>query len=246
MNQNKNHNKDIIQLIGNLSSQCNESSNIVLHAISQGISSGISQGIALGNISFTFQDVIALATMFKPRDDIPLHLIDGLMPKALNSGQENTSLPIQNKEGIIAEALVNPDSHDLSHDSLGLPSSVHVFDVTAEKFLAHEHTVSLRVSKNADDKNAENSCFSIVSDGSKEYQSASSTVHPSRKRLINCISENDSSSKPPHCRPRIESSPTPKCIDSLNELSDYISLYSNSVSETVLMAHNKLAKNKGK
>jgi hypothetical protein len=69
-----NKSNDLLQTILSLSSQSNESSNIILQAISSGLATGISQGIASGNISVTFQDIRSLANNFKPSEEIPLQL----------------------------------------------------------------------------------------------------------------------------------------------------------------------------
>jgi len=243
-------NNNIIQLIGNLSSQSTESSNIILRAISQGISSGLSQGIALGNISFSLQDVITLATVFKPKDDIALRLIDGLMPKNYNTDQENASLPvIDTNEDTTVKAFANPDSLATSHYSSGLPSSVHIFDVTDEKSRAYEHTVSLRVSRNADDDNAESSSISTVSGGETNESTSSSTKNSSRKRLFQYMSDTESSNEAnSKNRMRFESSHhfPQNAIESLSELSTYVSQSSNSLPEAVVMAHKKVSKSNGK
>lgn len=245
------NNSNIIQLIGNLSSQSTESSNIVLRAISQGISSGLSQGIASGNISFSLQDFITLATVFKPKDDVALRLVDGLLPKTYNTSQENASRPIHKNEHTTIKAFANPDSLSTSNDSSGLPSSDHVFDVTTEKSRAHEHTVSQWVSRNADDDNAENSCISTMSGGETNDSTSSTSIKTfSRKRLFHYISDADSSSNEAiiNSRMRIESShySLNKAIESVSEISDYVVECPNSVPETVIMAHKKLSKTNGK
>ena len=250
MNQNEKKDNDIIQLIGNLSSQSTESSNIILRAISQGISSGISQGIASGNISFSVQDVIALATVFKPNNDITLRLIDGLIPKNLNVVDKDASPAIRIKEHIAVEALANPDSLVSTQDSLELPSSVHVFDVTAETLPAQEHTECQRVSENADDYNTESSHISIVSGvGIADESTHGNMVSLSRKRLlIECTNELDSALElSKNSRPRIETSTFKKdTIESLPELCDYISSISSQIPEAAVTAHNKLSKTNGK
>jgi len=218
-------NNNIFQLIGNLSSQSTESSNIILRAISQGISSGISQGIASGNISFSFQDVIALATIFKPNDDIALRLVDGMMPKNCNTaGNEETT----------TKAFANPHSLVTSQDSSGLPLSVHVLDVTAEKSRAHEHTVSPWVSRNADDDTAESSCISNVSGGSADESMSPQAGISSRKRIL---SSNDPKK---NCRLRTDATPSGKvtAINSLHELSNHISTSSNTLPVAVVTEHH--------
>ena len=154
MNQQHIPNNDLIQLISNVSSQSNESSNIILRAISQGITTGLSQGIASGKIAISFQDVLSLASIFKPTNEVPLQLIQSLVPQHLTNRvsppREGSTVPFASTEPT-PETVVNTHSHDSIQDSCGFPSSVHVSDVTVENVLAHEPSDSHRVSETAYD-----------------------------------------------------------------------------------------------
>jgi hypothetical protein len=66
----RNELNNITQLISNLSALNQHSTNIILQGIAQGISNGIAQGIASGNIALSFQDIISLATVFKPSNEL--------------------------------------------------------------------------------------------------------------------------------------------------------------------------------
>jgi hypothetical protein len=245
--QDNGNNDNIFKLIGNLSSQSTESSNIVLRAISQGLASGISQGIASGNISFSSQDVIALANVFKPKDDIVLRLIDGVItPKTLKVASNLN----RDKKNNITEAFANPHSHDSSHDSSGLPSSVYVFDVTAEKLSLLKHTESLEVSKNADDENTEPSVVWIESKGKEEEEEEEEKAmygnagSPNGSRKCDVTECNEVSSHTQgltkNCHPRIEKSIFSKgSIESLCDLSDYISPQLSRLPVAVATAHKR-------
>jgi hypothetical protein len=224
MNVNEqNHNSDLMQLISNLSSQSNESSNIVLQAISQGITTGLSQGIASGNISFSIQDVIALASVFKPNNEVPLRIIDRMLPTKFNNLssptiQESTMSFMTRNKKCAAKVLANPNSLEVNPDSLGLQSSVHVFDVTEEKIPACEHTVPHRVSENADDTNAVSSISSSLSSASS-IASNSSDVTSSRKRTLNYVTEDEAANQV-KSRPRFD---VENVVDSIEHLNQYVS-----------------------
>jgi hypothetical protein len=238
--------KEIIQLISSLSSQSNESSNIILRAISQGITTGLSQGIASGNIAFSFQDVLSLASMFKPSNDVPLQLIQSLLPE---HNMELMSLPHQGSTEVFAskgsttETMANTNSHDSCQDSSVLPSSVHVSDVTVGNVLVHEPLESHRVSEAAYD-NVDSSSISSASNEGFTVQSAILT----RKRLI--ISD-DESTEPLKTRLRHKTSKLVhgEVIDSTvmdGLLEDYISSSCAKLPESVIEANNKILNKHGK
>jgi hypothetical protein len=106
--QDSNKSDDLLQTILSLSSQSNESCNIILQAILRGLSTGISQGITSGNISVSFQDIISLASNFKPSEEIPLQLTIQKFSEeqrfsSLTKNHRNESSPIK--------VLANPGSH---------------------------------------------------------------------------------------------------------------------------------------
>jgi len=243
----KDQNNHLIDVISHLSSQANESSNIVLQAISQGIMTGISQGIASGNISLSFQDVIALATAFKPSNDVPLSIIDRMIPKNHDTSsppniQQSISVATENDGA--AKALANHNSLGVCLGSLGLPSSVHVFDVTDEKCPACECTASHRVSENAGDSNAVSSISSNSSTGLFDETLLSST-NPSRKRTINYVMDDETAIQT-NSRRRLEMVEVPKCIECVHELSDYVSLSTDcNLPEAISMENNNFVKNNG-
>jgi hypothetical protein len=198
-NGRNNNTNDILQTIANLSSQSNESSNIILNATSNGITTGVSQGIASGNIAVSFQDFISLVSVFNNK--IPLQLINRIPTFDTYHGSTTSNSQASNtihSNGYNGKTLANPDSHDFNQASSGIPSSVHVFDVTVEKNPAQELPVSLRVSETADDQNVEKgnvSNGSEVCDVGSIYGSALGTG-TSRKRSNQIISEDDSSDQP--------------------------------------------------
>jgi hypothetical protein len=121
--------------VSNLTSQSNESSNLVLTAISQGITNRLSQGIASGKISISYQDVLALASMFKS-NDILVWILDHMLPNIdtqlppPTTAQDSTTGSVttaRNKGDAVKGLLAHPISHGENPDSLGLPSSVYVF-----------------------------------------------------------------------------------------------------------------------
>ena len=247
----KKHNSDLMQLISNLSSQSNESSNIVLQAISQGITTGLSQGIASGNISVSFQDVIALASVFKPNNEVPLRIIDRMVPTKYDDlspstiQESTTSITTRNEKGA-AKVLANPNSLEVNPDSLGLPSSVHVFDVTNEKIPAYECTVTHRVSENADDTNAVSSISSSTMSSGCSNTTFSLDIPSSRKRTINCVTEDEGDNQV-NSRPRFEEVEVENVIGSIEGLIDYVSSSNEcNVTEAVSTERDHILKNNGK
>jgi hypothetical protein len=258
---NKGNNKQdhFLELVSNLTSQSNESSNLVLNAISQGITNGLSQGIASGTISVSFQDVLSLASMFKSNNDISLRILDHILPNITDnqvstptrSKQESSACSVTTRRDqvdAVKGLFANPTSHGDNPDSLGLLSSVHVFDVTDEEIPALEHTVSHRVSENADDHNTISSSLSS-SNGSSSTKGLSdetdSSIQSSNKQNFNSISEDNLSTRA-STRPRIENHTEAGTIESIQDLSDYVSVSPQCVLlKAAKSANKKLRKNHG-
>jgi hypothetical protein len=252
---NNNNMNDILQTIANLSSQSNESSNIILNAISNGITTGVSQGIASGNIAVSFQDLISLVSLIKPTNEIPLQLINRIPTFDTYHGSTTSNSQASNtihSDGYIGKTLANPDSHDFNQASSGIPSSVHVFDVTVEKYPAQELPVSLRVSETADDQNVKKGNVSNASDEvclvGSIYGSSLDTGSTSRKRSNQFFSEDDSSdqlkSRLRHDSLSMRQNRSP--IESLLGLNEYISSACEVMTEELEVAHNKSLSSNGK
>jgi hypothetical protein len=253
----KNH---LLELVSNLSSQSNESSNIILQAISQGITNGLSQGIASGNISVTFNDVIALASLFKSQNNLSHRILDHILPNIdtplsppTNTQEESTTSAVTRTRNLV-DAAKGSLAHSISHgenlDSLGLPSSVHVFDVTGEEIPALEHTVSHRVSENADDRNTISSLSSYASGNGNvttiSNESLPTNVSSSKKRCFQSVSI-DELSRQSASRPRIDSClETIGIIRSIDKLMEYVSVSPHCLLPSAAKsAKNKLLKNHG-
>lgn len=247
MNQTNTKNNELIQLISNSLLQSNESSNIILQAISQGISTGLTQGIASGNIKLSFQDIISLASIFKPNNEVPLQLINKLVTTdetaataSLLTNTEDSTVSLS--KGSTVTTVANHDSHASCQDSSGLPSSVHVFDVTVENRQAYEPLVYHRVSETAND-NVDNSSLSISSSTSGVTSAESLvTINTTRKRTVD---SNDEKEEPPKSHKRYGSSSNmiDDGIDNANDLVDYISS-SCEEPKAVIEAHNKMIQKK--
>jgi hypothetical protein len=251
---NKNHNHqdcnqsqtDVLHIISNLSSQSNESSNIILRAVAQGLSKGISEGIASGNIALSFQDIVSLASMFKPKEDIPMRLIDTLVPQ--NVICSNASISHSKSSSIETLATSN------SLHSFGKPSSVHVADVTVEKIPAYEPKAYLRVSGTADDRNVE---ARSLPNATREGSELESDVTNARKRSNEFIDINDEDDVHQiNCRTRYEltyiddvndaTTKDANAIKSDSGIFEYISKFCGKLPEAVMCSHDKQIKSNGK
>lgn len=240
--QDNNKNNELLRTILSLSSQSNESSNIILQAISSGLATGISQGIASGNISVTFQDILSLANNFKPSEEIPLQLVQKIPEEKSSSSNTN------HRNETIVKVLSNPGSHDVSQASPGFPSSVHVFDVTAENCPAHELPVSQWVSETADDGNTKCTCVSfdsVMDAGVAQSSSIQTSFSRKRSSQYNCEDENIYRLT---MRPRngIQESMFKRFIDNVIQLREYVSVAEQSIPDRLKIAHEKSLRNNGK
>jgi len=156
------------------------------------------------------------------------------------------SFVTRNKEGA-AKVLAHPNSLEVNPDSLGLPSSVHIFDVTEEKLPAFEHTVPHRVSENADDTNAVSSIPSSLSSGSS-ITTNSSDVNSSRTRTLNYVTEDESANQV-KSHPRFEHVDFENVVDSIERLNQYVSYLWPTTSkspEAISTESDCVIKNNGK
>jgi hypothetical protein len=248
MDQNNIETNELIQLISSSLSQSNESSNIILQAISQGISTGLSQGIASGNVKFSFQDIISLASIFKPNNEVPLQLISKLVFKddtAIKSPHCNQDSTIQLSKGSTVETAASHDSHDSIQDSSGLPSSVHVFDVTGENCRALEPLEYHRVSETANDIVHNNSLSHASSISDITAAKSLPTSNTTRKRTVIVVSDNETL-EPLRSRKRCGnlSSALNDGIENATDLIEYISS-SRDKPAAVIEAHKKVVKKNG-
>lgn len=245
--KNKNSN-DLLQTIRCLSAQSNESSNIILQAISSGLASGISQGIASGNISVTFDDILSLANTFKPSEEIPLQLVEKIPKVTTGLEQYPSSDTNHSRNETVAKVLSNPGSHDVNQASPGFPSSVHVFDVTTENCPAHELSVSQWVSETGDDGNTKGTCVSIDSETDTGGQSAVVTDKYFSKKRSSPFNGEEEETYRLTMRPRngTQDSMFKHLIDNVKQLRDYVSLAEQSIPDRLRIAHNKSLRNNGK
>lgn len=141
--------------------------------------------------------------------------------------------------------VASHDSHDSIQDSSGLPSSVHVFDVTGENCWALEPLEYNWVSKTAND-NIDNNSLSHASSIS-EVTAAKSLLRSNKIRKRTIIVSDNKTLEPLRSRKQcgLSSIDLNDGIENATDLIDYI-LSSRDKPAAVIEAHNKMLKKNGK